>query len=57
MVKGKVHMERKRSGDILTIFLQLDDQTYYFFQYSRNIPLCLQQRSAVQHHAQRGQGR
>ncbi len=36
MVKGKVHIERKRSGDIMTIFLQLDDQTYYFFQYARN---------------------
>lgn len=35
-VKGKVHLERKRSGDILTILLMLDDQTYYFFQYSRN---------------------
>jgi hypothetical protein len=35
-VKGKVHLERKRSGDIMTIFLMLDDQTYYFFQYTRN---------------------
>ncbi|MEO8589689.1 MAG: hypothetical protein ABI432_10000 [Flavobacteriales bacterium] len=35
-VKGKVHIERKRSGDILTIYLALDDQTYYFFQYTRN---------------------
>ena len=35
-VNGKVHLERKRSGDIMTIYLALDDQTYYFFQYSRN---------------------
>lgn len=35
-IKGKVHIERKRSGDIMTLFLQLDDQTWYFFQYSRN---------------------
>jgi hypothetical protein len=35
-VKGKIHLERKRSGDIMTIFLMLDDQTWYFFQYSRN---------------------
>ncbi len=35
-VKGKVHLERKRSGNVLTILLMLDDQTYYFFQYSRN---------------------
>jgi hypothetical protein len=35
-VKGKVHLERKRSGDIMTIYLALDDQTYWFFQYTRN---------------------
>lgn len=35
-VKGKIHLERKRSGDIMTIYLALDDQTYYFFQYTRN---------------------
>jgi hypothetical protein len=35
-VKGKVHLERKRSGDILTILLMMDDQSYYFFQYTRN---------------------
>lgn len=35
-VKGKVHVERKRSGDVLSIYLALDDQTYYFFQYTRN---------------------
>jgi hypothetical protein len=35
-VKGKVHLERKRSGNILTIMLMLDDQSYYFFQYTRN---------------------
>ena len=36
-IKGKIHIERKRSGDIITIYLALDDQTYYFFQYSRNM--------------------
>ena len=35
-LNGKVHLERKRSGDIMTIYLALDDQTYYFFQYARN---------------------
>lgn len=35
-LKGKVHLERKRSGDIMTILLMLDDQTYWFFQYTRN---------------------
>lgn len=37
LIKGKVHIERKRSGDIITLYLALDDQTYYFFQYSRNM--------------------
>lgn len=36
-VKGKVHLERKRSGDILSVYLAMDDQSYYFFQYTRNI--------------------
>ncbi|HRF80703.1 MAG TPA: hypothetical protein PL070_11520, partial [Flavobacteriales bacterium] len=36
-VKGKVHLERKRSGDIMTVYLAMDDQTYYFFQYTRNM--------------------
>ena len=36
-VKGKVHLERKRSGDVMSVYLALDDQTYYFFQYTRNI--------------------
>ncbi|QQR87081.1 MAG: hypothetical protein IPJ76_02315 [Flavobacteriales bacterium] len=35
-LKGKVELARKRSGDSMTILLMLDDQTYYFFQYSRN---------------------
>jgi len=34
-VKGKVVLERKRSGDVLSILLMLDDQTWYFFQYTR----------------------
>lgn len=35
-VKGRVELQRKRSGDAMTILLMLDDQTYYFFQYTRN---------------------
>lgn len=35
-LKGKVEVQRKRSGDVMTILLMLDDQTYWFFQYSRN---------------------
>jgi hypothetical protein len=35
-LKGKVEFQRKRSGDVLTVLLMLDDQTYWFFQYTRN---------------------
>ncbi|MCB0795454.1 MAG: hypothetical protein KDB88_12015 [Flavobacteriales bacterium] len=35
-VKGKVELQRKRSGDSMTVLLMLDDRTYYFFQYTRN---------------------
>lgn len=35
-LKGKVELQRKRSGDVMTILLMLDDQTYWFFQYARN---------------------
>jgi hypothetical protein len=35
-LKGKVEFQRKRSGDVMTILLMLDDQTYWFFQYTRN---------------------
>lgn len=35
-LKGKVEFQRKRSGDVMTILLMLDDQTYWFFQYARN---------------------
>lgn len=35
-LKGKIEFQRKRSGDVMTILLMLDDQTYWFFQYARN---------------------
>lgn len=35
-LKGKAEFQRKRSGDVMTILLMLDDQTYWFFQYARN---------------------
>lgn len=34
--KGKVEFERKRSGDVMTVLLMLDAQTYWYFQYTRN---------------------
>jgi hypothetical protein len=36
-VKGKVEIARKRSGDSMTVFLQQDAKTWWFFQYSRNV--------------------
>jgi hypothetical protein len=35
-LKGKVEFQRKRSGDVMTVLLMLDDQTWWFFQYTRN---------------------
>lgn len=34
-LRGKVEFQRKRSGDVMTVFLMLDEQTYWFFQYAR----------------------
>lgn len=34
-VKGKVEFQRRRSGDAMTILLMLDDDTYWFFEYTR----------------------
>jgi hypothetical protein len=34
-VKGRIEVQRKRSGDVLTVLLMLDDQTYWFFTYTR----------------------
>ena len=56
-VKGKIHLERKRSGDIMTILLMLDDQTYYFFQYTRNYLYAYSSDAAIQHHVERSEGR
>ena len=34
-VKGKIEFQRKRSGDAMTVLLMLDDQTYWYFGYTR----------------------
>ena len=36
-VNGKVQLVKKRSGDILTIYLELDKNNWYFFTYTRGI--------------------
>lgn len=34
-LKGKIEFQRKRSGDAMHILLMLDEQTYWFFSYTR----------------------
>lgn len=36
-VDGYIEIEKKRSGDILNIFLELDRNNWYFFSYQRNV--------------------
>lgn len=35
-VKGYIQIQKKRSGDVLNIYLELDDAEWYFFTYSNN---------------------
>ncbi|MFZ4401814.1 MAG: hypothetical protein ACOYO1_17425 [Bacteroidales bacterium] len=36
-VKGYLQMIKKRSGDIFTLYLELDESEWYFFNYSNNL--------------------
>lgn len=36
-VKGYVEITKKRSGDILDIYLEVSDNEWYYFNYSRNL--------------------
>lgn len=36
-VDGYIEIEKKRSGDILNVFIELDRKTWYFFSYQRNV--------------------
>ncbi len=36
-VNGKVQIIKKRSGDVLTIYLEIDKNNWYFFTYTRGI--------------------
>jgi hypothetical protein len=36
-VKGKVELLKKRSGDVFTIYIEIDKNNWYFFTYTRNI--------------------
>jgi hypothetical protein len=37
---GTIMLERKRSGDVLTIYLELDNSKWYTFSYSNGVMLC-----------------
>lgn len=36
-VTGKIELVKKRSGDVLTVYLQIDKNNWYFFTYTRGI--------------------
>ncbi len=36
-LKGKIEIIRKRNGDELYMYLEVDNSTFYYFQYKRNI--------------------
>jgi len=37
LVEGKIALERKKTGDILHIYLQVEDGKWYYFEYNRGI--------------------
>jgi len=37
MLRGHFEVARKRSGDIFNLFLELDGNTYFFFNYQRGV--------------------
>jgi len=37
VIKGKIELVKKRGGDILNIYLELETNKWYFFNYTRNI--------------------
>jgi len=36
-INGKVELLKKRSGDVVTFYLEIDPNNWYFFQYTRGI--------------------
>jgi hypothetical protein len=37
MVDGYLEIQKKRSGDLFDVYLQMDEQTWYYFSYSRGV--------------------
>jgi hypothetical protein len=40
-VDGFIELQKRRSGDILDIYLKVDDATWYWFSYSRGVMMTL----------------
>lgn len=36
-IKGKIELVKKRGGDILNLYIELESQKWYFFNFNRNI--------------------
>ncbi len=36
-INGHIELEKKRSGDIITVYLELDESNWYYFSYSNNM--------------------
>lgn len=37
VIKGKIEIVKKRGGDIMNVYLELDSDKWFFFNYTRNI--------------------
>jgi len=37
VLKGKIELVKKRGGDIVNFYIELESQKWYFFSYSRNV--------------------
>lgn len=37
VIKGKIELVKKRGGDIVNVYLELESNKWYFFNYTRNI--------------------
>jgi len=37
MVEGFIEIQKKRSGDLMDVYLQIDDRTWYYFGYTRGV--------------------
>ncbi len=45
-VNGNIEIVHKRTGDVITVYLQPEDQTWFYFSYSRGVMQTLSSQSA-----------